>query len=343
MIRSIIMTVIKYKEGYAAIPGHGYIPKPYQLWHSSSRRWIFPAQLLFSIAWSLEIVAHLEELCFWLFLTRISPIHLGWFRSWHFRSWLFGSVIAVAGMPLVAILTRNLGLKSEAYIFLAGSSGSLFITVAFIYVLLIFPRFLRRVKNEGAGQEVVIRLQTFNQLNIIRVCFRFFFVVPFFIMAIDGVLPHNPINESALWTDLLACTAGIGCVVSSVITLLIFFPRSMQREAGYPSRNRSTENQNDTRQFERSYYNSPNQDRANPFSTTSEPGQITSQVESRLYATKDGLWELEEVKERAEQIKVPVQFKYPQYSKRRTSVHPLILNYRSPLDVVDHNERYAYR
>lgn len=47
-----------------------------------------------------------------------------------------------------------------------GSIGSLIITLWFLRVLWLFPAFLRRVKNEGAEPEVVVRLSTFHELNV---------------------------------------------------------------------------------------------------------------------------------------------------------------------------------
>jgi hypothetical protein len=56
------------------------------------------------------------------------------------------------------------------------------------------------------------------------------FTVPLLILGVDGVRPHNHINESMLWTDFLATIAGFGCSISSGITLVIFFPRSIENE-----------------------------------------------------------------------------------------------------------------
>lgn len=54
----------------------------------------------------------------------------------------------------------------DAYIFLAGSSGSLSTTLVFLYVLWRFPRFIRHVKAEGADPSVVVRLTTFLYFNV---------------------------------------------------------------------------------------------------------------------------------------------------------------------------------
>lgn len=98
---------IKYSEGYIALPLTGMvIPKPVDMWSQAHQDYVFPLQLCFSFAWSLEIVTHLEELCFWLFLihtTDASP----WFRSTHFIAWAIGSCIALAGLPSVTIYLKD--------------------------------------------------------------------------------------------------------------------------------------------------------------------------------------------------------------------------------------------
>lgn len=94
------------------------------------------------------------------------PSQRDWFSSMEFRSWVLGSVIAIAGMPTLTILMRSDPHKSEAWTFFAGGTGSLLITLWFLVVLYKFPRFLRRVRAEGAEAEVVVRLTTFDELNV---------------------------------------------------------------------------------------------------------------------------------------------------------------------------------
>ncbi|SJL01958.1 uncharacterized protein ARMOST_05282 [Armillaria ostoyae] len=190
-------TVIKYQEGYIADPTHGIIPKPFQLWSEQGRNSVFPLMLMFSIGWSLEMVTHLEELCFWLFLLNArSGRQQDWFQSLYFKTWAIGSVIAVTYMPLVTTLTRNDGLK----------------------------------KQEGVDNATVVRLTKFHELNMIRVLFRYMFTVPLVILGADGLTPHTEINENAFATDLLALLSAFGCIVSSGLTLVIFFPRSIEGE-----------------------------------------------------------------------------------------------------------------
>ncbi|KAG7091317.1 hypothetical protein E1B28_010361 [Marasmius oreades] len=222
--------VIKYQEGFIDIPFFGIIPKPYPLWKQSSQDAIFPFTLLFSLSWALELVTHLEELCFWYFLVNAGSNSQEWFKSLYFRVWVVGSCIALLYMPLLTIFTRHVPLRSEAYTFLAGSLGSLSLTIAFLPVLSIFPRFLLSLKSEGVDVTTIVRLTKFHELNTIRVVFRFLFTVPFVILGIDGSRPHQHINESMLWTDLLTMIGALGCIVSSGITLTIFFPRSVEGE-----------------------------------------------------------------------------------------------------------------
>ena len=75
-----------------------------------------------------------------------------WFRSLYFKTWIVGSVVAILYMPLVTLCTRSdplkvrchlyaddsvlmLSTKCEAYTFLAGSLGSLALTLWFLPVL----------------------------------------------------------------------------------------------------------------------------------------------------------------------------------------------------------------
>lgn len=223
-------TIIKYQNGYILMEGHGIIPTPYNLWDQPSQAAIFPLMLCFSVGWSLEMVTHLEELCFWLFLVNAGSAQQDWFKSLYFRTWLVGSTTAVLYMPLVTIFTRDDHLKNEAYTFLAGSLGSLSLTLWFIPILWAFPAFLDSLREDNVDTNTIIRLTKFHELNTMRIGLRFLFTVPLLILGVDGIRPHQHVNESALWTDILAMLAAFGCATSSGITLVIFFPRSIEGE-----------------------------------------------------------------------------------------------------------------
>ncbi|EKM53700.1 uncharacterized protein PHACADRAFT_260186 [Phanerochaete carnosa HHB-10118-sp] len=234
VIYSIATTAIKFREGWVVLPNGSVIPKPLDLYAPVNHHWILPLGFVFSFAWGLELITHLEELAFWLYLLHQNPDKAEWFESWEYRMWYMGSMVAFIGMPLTALVARRDVVTLDAYIFLAGSSGSTGTTVLFLYVLWAFPKFLKHVKAEGADPTVVVRLATFYALNLARVVFRFLFTIPLLIVAIDGIVgDSHPINRSVFWTDFLLMMAGIGCFVSTTITLLIFFPRSVISEAGY--------------------------------------------------------------------------------------------------------------
>ncbi|KAG1740846.1 uncharacterized protein EDB91DRAFT_341526 [Suillus paluster] len=230
IIYAVGFTIIKYSYGFTVIPGLGITPTPYELWSDSARSAILPLYLCFSVAWGLETVTHLEELCFWLFLVHSSSGKQDWFRSLYFKTWAIGSGIAVIGMPLVTTFTRHDPYKCESYTFLAGSLGSLSLTIWFLPILWAFPTFLESLKQADVDMNTIARLTKFHELNCIRILFRFLFTVPLVILAIDGVRPHQHINDKMFPTDLLGMIAVIGCVVSSGITLVIFFPRSIKGE-----------------------------------------------------------------------------------------------------------------
>lgn len=221
--------IIKYQQGFIEFKG-SIIPKPSSMWPEEQQRAIFPLMLVFSFGWSMEMTTHLEELCFWLFLVNAGSAQQDWFRSWYFRFWIVGSVVAIIYMPGITLLTRDDPLKCEAYSFLAGSLGSLSLTLWFTPVLWAFPAFLASLKNEGVDSATIVRLTKFHELNTIRVIFRFIFVIPFIILGVDGLKPHRHINESMLWTDFLTMTSAFGVSISSTLTLVIFFPRSVEGE-----------------------------------------------------------------------------------------------------------------
>ncbi|KAG5732573.1 hypothetical protein E4T56_gene16867 [Termitomyces sp. T112] len=227
---AIGFTAIKYYEGFVAFPFYGIIPKPIELWSPFTQSFNFPLMLCLSVGWSLEMVTHLEELCFWLFLVNSGTAQQNWFHSLYFKTWIVGSIVAVIYMPLITVLTRSDPLKSEAYTFLAGSLGSISLTLCFMPILFTFPSFLRNLRSEGVDTNTIVRLTKFAELNTIRVFFRFLFTVPFLILSVDGIRPHHHINENMLWTDFLAMIAGFGCSISSTLTLVIFFPRSIHGE-----------------------------------------------------------------------------------------------------------------
>ncbi|KAG6895000.1 hypothetical protein C0992_003577 [Termitomyces sp. T32_za158] len=83
------------------------------------------------------------ELCFWLFLVNSGTSQQNWFHSLYFKSWVLGSIVAVIYMPLVTVLTRSDPLRSEAFTFLAGSLGSISLTLWFTPILFTFPSFLQ--------------------------------------------------------------------------------------------------------------------------------------------------------------------------------------------------------
>ncbi|KAJ6534027.1 hypothetical protein DFH09DRAFT_932394 [Mycena vulgaris] len=222
-------------RSFSLLMAHPVMARPLTGWQKPHLRWIVPLYFVLSIAWSLELVTHLEvELTFWLFLLHQGPKKREWFHSWEFRSWKLGTLVAILGMPLTTLMKRHEIETCEAWIFLGGASAGTFTTVCFFYVLAKFPGFIRSVKAEGAEPDVVVRLSTFYHLNCIRVVFRILFTVPLLILAVDALFDRTfVVVPLTCVSDILLMMGGIGCFISSAITMLIFFPRSMTIEAGY--------------------------------------------------------------------------------------------------------------
>ncbi|KAF9075491.1 hypothetical protein BDP27DRAFT_1315132 [Rhodocollybia butyracea] len=233
MVFALGMTVLSYGQAVVVLPDGKVLALPFIAWTHSARKFLLPLFFVLAAGWALELVTHLEELTFWLFLLHQGPHKRDWFKSCEFRVWYIGSVIAILGMPLTVIIKRSDLDLCFVWIFIAGSAAGLATTLCFIYVLARFPGFIRRVKSEGAEPEVVMRLTIFYQLNIIRIIFRFLFHFPLLILALDAVRGGHDIVNNGAASDLLCMLGGIGCVVSSAITLFVFFPRSITRENGY--------------------------------------------------------------------------------------------------------------
>ncbi|KAG6382144.1 hypothetical protein JVT61DRAFT_788 [Boletus reticuloceps] len=268
--------IIKYNYGYTVIPEYGVQPTPYQEWSRSAQNAIFPCTSpslsvgALKCEWSgvflpsIKLtqvppprVTHLEgtrvdapsldelidnewiELCFWLFLVNSSSAQQDWFKSLYFKTWAVGSCIAVLVMPLITMFTRENVLKCEAYTFLTGGLASLSMTIWFIPVLWTFPSFIANLKGKDVETATLVRLTKYHELNCIRVVFRFLFTVPLVILGVDGIRPHQHINGKMLPTDLLGILAAIGCIVSSGITLVIFFPRSIEGEMTHKEQQRT--------------------------------------------------------------------------------------------------------
>ncbi|KAF8529841.1 hypothetical protein JB92DRAFT_2695722 [Gautieria morchelliformis] len=220
--------VIKYKEGFVTLSNGTVLPKPFELWTPQNLGARFPLIMLNAVAWGAEAYVELalfaKELCFWFFLIHAGPSPTPWFRSIYFKIWLGGSVLAVALTFVTTIVTRADPVKNEVWQMFVGSVTGLLITIGFLPVLWVFPNFVRKVKEEGADVDAVVRLVKFHDLNarsIIRIVFRFMFVVPGVLFSIEGFNPNTHIINEGIWiSDLLLAISSIGLVVQSSITLM---------------------------------------------------------------------------------------------------------------------------
>ncbi|KAI0278787.1 hypothetical protein BGY98DRAFT_499790 [Russula aff. rugulosa BPL654] len=230
------ITTLKFKEGVVVISENEVFPKPADLWSEGHQHTLLALFFVFSVAWALEQISHFEELAFWFFLIDQGPEKRDWFTSWEYKFWSLASAATIIGMPLTTMLARNDIVTTDAWIFLVGSSTSTATNLLFISILVRFPVFLRHVIAEGADPVVVIRLATFYELNFARIVFRFFAAIPLLVLAIDGVRSSHPINDNLFWSDTFLMISCIGQFISSLITVMVFFPRSITRESGYMPR-----------------------------------------------------------------------------------------------------------
>lgn len=230
MVFSVGFAVIKYQEGYTEIPIYGIIPKPYPLWTQEHQDAVLPLMIVFSFAFSFEMVTHLEELCFWLYLVNSGASQRDWFKSPYFKYWAVGSAVALISMPLICAFTRHDVLQNEAITFLAGAIGNLLVTIGFAPVLARFPKFLDALKTDGVDQATIVRLTKFHEMHWIRIFCRIMFVAPIIALGADGLQGRPNLWGRMVVVDLLSTLSAFGCMISSAITLVIFFPRSIDGE-----------------------------------------------------------------------------------------------------------------
>ncbi|KAI6112015.1 hypothetical protein EDD16DRAFT_1806916 [Pisolithus croceorrhizus] len=236
-------TFLKFKEGiFVVIRYHAaallVIWKPLELYSPAHKKWVLPLLFALSVAWACELP--LKELTFWLFLQNQGPRSRVWFDSWEFKLWLWGSMVAILGMPTTTLVARKQLDTCLAWILFVGSTASTCETLGFLFVLFRFPAFIRKVKDDGAAPNIIVRLVYSYQLNCGRIAFRFVFSIPLLVLGIDGAQGSHPINMSPCIAfcsnkpvDFLLMLGAVGSFVSSGITLLVFFPRSLISELGY--------------------------------------------------------------------------------------------------------------
>ncbi|EPT00440.1 hypothetical protein FOMPIDRAFT_1023814 [Fomitopsis schrenkii] len=359
IIYSVGMTVISYKMGYVDMPGYGFMPLPVVSWEEPYRGMYFPFTLIFSIAWGFEIVTHLEELCFWMFLVNAGSVQQDWFRSLYFKVWAVGSIMAIAYMPVLTIVTRSDPIKNIAVTFLAGSISDLILNLNFLSVLFKFPRFLRDLKSEGVDMGTIVRLTAFHELNYIRILFRFLFAVPLLILGADGITTTLTVNMNMFASEFLAFLGGIGCMVSTALTLVVFFPRSVTTEikAKEASREKSLRRM--------SYRTSVRSDNDSCFSPTMPPVAVKSTGGALDLAREPSFIKASTLADPEAQLK-PVSFQAFAPNRRLDSghtveggvrvvgltegnlarhnfqsrnVHPFVHNFTSPIDLM-HGDSY---
>lgn len=147
---------------------------------------------------------------------------------------------------------------------------------------------------------------------------------------------------------------GIGCVTSSVITLLVFFPRSIQKEAGYQPRNKSSITTGERPLNPPASPRSPHFDSSGPLDkhqgvhvslprshsqpqySPQSPSQQLKLPEEPFNRGKipgDGVWEMVDMPSAMEQGQAPHTYPKikPHRPKRPSQLHPLVLNYTSPI------------
>jgi len=192
----------------------------------------------------------------------------------------------------------------------------------------------------------IVKLTKFSELNTIRVVFRFLFTVPIVILGVDGVRPHIHINENLFATDFLVMISAIGCVVSSAITLVIFFPRSVQGEIA--ARDVARERKESRRGISTGF------SQIRTSTHCSDAPLVTSDSNKRDYSPKtedgqNGDWPEEgsenqpplRPNRRQDDVELGGQrvivHTLSKHHLKAVNVNPMVTNYTSPIDIPSYN------
>lgn len=183
------------------------------------------------------------------------------------------------------------------------------------------------------------------------------FTLPLLVMALDGIRhsDHHPVNESAFWTDCLTMLGGIGCMISSILTLLVFFPRSVSEEAGFRAHNISKQQESHSTTIHKagSYHNYPTIDDGEVDGQASPSVAIHDAQREQYLNYRHSLWrhqsdldsynaemELDDLSQRQDpfshqagkrQNKIDLQ---PSRPPSAPPLHPYIASYTSPIDLL---------
>ncbi|WVW85657.1 hypothetical protein I302_107695 [Kwoniella bestiolae CBS 10118] len=236
MVYTWICVHVTYAEYYIYLPQtRQTIVAPWQLW-TDLHQDLYRISLYFMTAgWGFLQAIHLEEFLYWGYLIKSIKTPGGpkstWLKSGFFKLWicLFVSSFALL-VGAVHIETENLDMM-RAYLFVVGSVMSTFLALASVVLCVIFPSFLRTVKRQGAGYEVLERLHFFREMNEIRTFCRVAYSVAILILSVDGLTEGKTINKSGFWHDLLYLVGQLALFAATCLSIVVLLPRNMTSES----------------------------------------------------------------------------------------------------------------
>ncbi|WVQ98181.1 hypothetical protein IAU59_005303 [Kwoniella sp. CBS 9459] len=237
---NVILVWVKYEEYYAVVPisptESEIMPVPFQLWDAHKQRLVRASYYMLAIAWALVLAIHSEETLYWAYLIgSIRKRSAGsWFGSIWFKVWLASCVLVCGVLPGVAnVETTNL-IKMEGNIFMTGSILASCLFSMSMWLLFVFPSFIKESRRQGANPEVISRLYYFKELNTIRTIFRMLYVACILTLSIDGFTEHKHVNSSPFWLDLFYVCGLVFVFTSNGLSLMILLPRNLESESGLP-------------------------------------------------------------------------------------------------------------
>ncbi|KAK8847512.1 hypothetical protein IAR55_005370 [Kwoniella newhampshirensis] len=240
-IYTVMLTYIKYQEWYVVVNVSDtkteILPAPYHTWSAYRQSLGSTSYQILAAAFSVSLWINCEETLYWAYL--ISTIRRreskSWFQSVQMKIWV-GVCLAITIICYGAtnIDTTDL-LSMERNLIFAGASIAGVLFVGSLWLIAVFPGFIRESQRQGANPDVIARLHYFKELNEMRTLFRCLYVVSLLAVSGDGFTKHTPVNAHPFTLDLFYIAGFFFIFVSNGISLMILLPRNTGNGSGVSS------------------------------------------------------------------------------------------------------------
>ncbi|OZJ03872.1 hypothetical protein BZG36_03685, partial [Bifiguratus adelaidae] len=235
----ITSTIIKYQEGFLAIPDPAQltnpladtiITKPEMLWTPEHQSLVVPTDYTLCVGFSLQTGTLFLLQSFWNYLAN-SVAKANFMGSWEFRLYIVWSVVSMAMFPILQwVFSRpeaqlqNPNWK-EIVPELAYGIELFIIACLGIHSHFRFRRLIHQSKSHANAKQVTRRLNYFMEMNKILTFCLTLCAASFIILSGDGLTKEMYLNTHKFTADLLICNANLLAIVVWFMLIMIFHPR----------------------------------------------------------------------------------------------------------------------